>query len=213
VNTSFQFGTTTAYGQATSPQKTGPDNVADHFSAQLTGLPTGTTIHYRAFVTTDFGTFAGADQTLTTQSLSPPPSPPPPPNGTGHTSVRHATVSGTTTSVLATCTGTSGATCAIVLQLTVTETFKGRRLVGVNARGRPSTHRRELLVGTTSVTLNAGQSKTVRVTLNRAGRNLRVTHPRLKATLRLLQVTPDRHLARVASQTVVFTVTHHPPRR
>ena len=67
---SFQFGTTTAYGQTTAPQKTGPDNAADSFSALLTGLAPGTTIHYRAVATSDFGTFLGADQQFTTATQS-----------------------------------------------------------------------------------------------------------------------------------------------
>ena len=67
VKVSFQFGTTTAYGQVTPDQKTGPDNTVDRFSAQLTALPAGTTIHYRAVAKSDFGTVLGADRTLKTK--------------------------------------------------------------------------------------------------------------------------------------------------
>ena len=63
---SFQFGTTTAYGQSTAAQTLAPGTAATPFAAQLTGLTAGTTIHYRAVAMTDFGTFVGADQTLTT---------------------------------------------------------------------------------------------------------------------------------------------------
>ena len=62
----FQFGTTTAYGSTTPTQKTGPDDAPDTFAAFIGGLPSGTTIHYRAVAQTDFGTFRGADQTFTT---------------------------------------------------------------------------------------------------------------------------------------------------
>jgi hypothetical protein len=72
VSVSFQFGATTAYGQSTPAQTLGPDDAADAFSAGLAGLPAGTTIHYRAIATGDFGTLAGADQTLTTSSPPPP---------------------------------------------------------------------------------------------------------------------------------------------
>ena len=68
MKVSFQFGTTTAYGQSTEAQTTAPNNAATPFTAQLTGLPAGTTIHYRAVAVSDFGTFVGADQTLTTAS-------------------------------------------------------------------------------------------------------------------------------------------------
>src|SRR5205085_1276042 len=57
VNASFQFGTTTAYGGSTAVQKLGPDNAATPFSSRLTGLAPGTTIHYRAIVASDLGTF------------------------------------------------------------------------------------------------------------------------------------------------------------
>jgi hypothetical protein len=68
VNVSFQFGTTTAYGSQTTAQKTAANNQVDAFSAPLSGLPAGTTIHYRAVVQSDFGTLLGADQTFTTAS-------------------------------------------------------------------------------------------------------------------------------------------------
>jgi hypothetical protein len=66
VKVSFQYGTTTAYGQSTTPQSTGVSNVATPFAATLTELPEGTTIHYRAVAVSDFGTFLGADRTLHT---------------------------------------------------------------------------------------------------------------------------------------------------
>ena len=74
VRVSFQFGPTTAYGQSTDVQTLPVGDMPGAFSAQLTGLAAGTTIHYRAVASTDFGTFTGADQTLTTTST--PPAPP-----------------------------------------------------------------------------------------------------------------------------------------
>ena len=71
--------------RSTAAQKTGPDDTADQFTAQLTGLPAGTTIHYRAVAVSDFGTFVGADQTLTTESSAPPA--PTPPEWVTHRSV------------------------------------------------------------------------------------------------------------------------------
>jgi hypothetical protein len=201
VNTSFQFGTTTAYGQTTAAQKTGPDESIDQFSAQLTGLPAGTTIHYRAVAVSDFGTFAGADQTLTTQS--------PPPPGPGHTSVGHARVSGTTASVPVSCTGATGTTCALALRLTVTEKFKGHRLVAVTARTHVRTHRTVLVVGSAHVTLTAGQSQTVSVSLNRAGRHLLAKRHHLAATLQVLQVLPGGHVVTVSTQTLTFKTPRH----
>lgn len=70
---SFQFGATSAYGQTTPAQRTGPQNGATPFAAPLSGLAPGTTIHYRAVARSDFAVTAGADQTLTTPSAPPGP--------------------------------------------------------------------------------------------------------------------------------------------
>ncbi len=112
VNVSFQFGTTTAYGQSVAAQTTGPDNAVDQFSAGLNGLPAGTTIHYRAVATSDFGTFAGADRTLQTRSP-----------------IGNAIVSGTTASVPVSVIGAAGARSGLALTLT-------RRGSGVLGRER-----------------------------------------------------------------------------
>jgi hypothetical protein len=201
VNASFQFGTTTAYGQTTATQKTGPDNSVDQFSAQLTGLPAGTTIHYRAVAASDFGTLVGADQTLTTQSPTPP--------GPGHTAVGHARVHGTTATVPVSCTGLSGSTCTLALRLTVTERFTGHRLIAVTAGRHVRTHRQVLMIGSTRVTLTAGQSQTVLVGLNRAGRHLLAGRHRLTATLHVFQLLSGGHVASVSTQTVTFRTPRH----
>jgi hypothetical protein len=70
VNVSFNFGTTTAYGQTTAAQKLSPANAGTPFAANLSALPAATTIHYQAVVTTDFGTVLGGDQTLTTSAAA-----------------------------------------------------------------------------------------------------------------------------------------------
>jgi hypothetical protein len=69
----FEFGPTTAYGMATAVQHLAPGDDADQaFSAQLSGLPTATTIHYRAVAITDFGRVVGADRTLATSGTGNP---------------------------------------------------------------------------------------------------------------------------------------------
>jgi hypothetical protein len=208
VNASFQYGTTTAYGLSTAAQKTGPDNVADAFSAQLTGLPAGSTIHYRAVAVSDFGTFAGADQTLTTSS---PPPPPPPPPGPGRTSVGHPKVSGTTASARVSCTGAAGAVCKLSFKLTVIETFKGHKLVAVTARKRIKTTHKVVVVGTAKITLNAGHSHTVRVGLNRTGKRLLNSRHQLPAKLLITQAIAGGKTRTVFNQTVKFKLAT--PRR
>jgi hypothetical protein len=73
---SFQFGTTTAYGQTTAPLSIAPANVAVPFLAQLAALPPSTTLHYRAVASTDFGVKFGPDHTLTTAATTTTPPPP-----------------------------------------------------------------------------------------------------------------------------------------
>jgi hypothetical protein len=160
VMASFQFGTTTAYGQTTAPQTIAPTNAGTLFSAQLSGLPAATTIHYRAVVTSDFGTFAGADRTLLTASNTPPP---PPPRQSGHAKAGHARVSGRSASVRVSCSGSPGATCKLALKLTVHETLRGHRLLAVTARGQHKAVHRLVTVGSARVTLTAGHAALVKV--------------------------------------------------
>ena len=61
----FQFGTTTAYGSRPSADDRSRQ-CAVSFSATISSLPSGTTIHYRAVVQTDFATRNGGDRTFTT---------------------------------------------------------------------------------------------------------------------------------------------------
>src|SRR5262249_55615603 len=157
VNVSFQYGTTTAYGQATAAQSTGVTNAATPFAAALTGLPARTTIHYRAVAVSDFGAFVGQDATLTTVSTPPAPGP----GGTalgggaahdggtalGQAKVSAARVSGSTASVRVTCTGPPGATCRLALNLTVTEVLKGHKLVAVTAGANGRKTNRVVRVG------------------------------------------------------------------
>ena len=204
VSASFQFGTTTAYGSSTAPQTLGPNNAATPFSAQLTGLAAGTTIHYRAVVTSDFGTFVGADQTLTTAST-----PPPPPAGSGHASIGHVTVSGNTASVPVNCSGSAGQACNLTLAMTVTETLKGHTVIAITSRKQAHTHREVVGVGSAHVTLVAGQTRVVRITLNRTGEALLVKHHTLKVSLRVAQTLANHHTVTVASRTLTFKAPKH----
>jgi hypothetical protein len=203
VNVSFQYGTTTAYGQATTGQRTAPNNAATPFTAQLTGLPAATTIHYRAVAVSDFGTFVGADQTLTTTA---PPSPPPGPGTTsvGQAKVSTARASGSTASVRVSCTGAAEATCRLAFKLTVTETLKGHKLVAVTARANRRKTRKVVVVGTANVSLSAGQTQTVRIALNRTGRRLLTSRHVLKAKLRVTQATASGVTVTVSTQIVTF---------
>ena len=149
---SFQFGNTTAYGQSTPVQKLGPDNAPDTFSAALAGLPAGTTIHYRAIATGDFGTLAGADQTLKTSS--PPPIP-------GNAKAGKPHVSGTSVTELITCIGQTS--CKVTMKLMIKLTRKGHKIVGIHKSdsvhsesGDTGVAGRRLLAGRRSACQRAG---------------------------------------------------------
>ncbi|HXD65816.1 MAG TPA: hypothetical protein VNV17_14425, partial [Solirubrobacteraceae bacterium] len=198
ASVAFQFGTTTAYGQTTPAQTTGPDNAADAFSAALSNLPVGTTIHYRAVASSDFGTQVGADQTLRTQS-------PPPPVVPGKASVKHARVSGTTVSVPIACKGDTS--CKVSLKLTVTETFRGHKLIAVSARRAKVTHK-TIVLGTASATIGAGRTQTVHISLNRTGRKLLAARHKLTAKLTVTQRIAGRNRT-VSTQKVTFKAPKH----
>jgi hypothetical protein len=62
----FQYGTTTSYGSTTANQ-TETGNTAQNVAANISGLTTGTTYHFRIVATNSAGTRFGSDRTFTTQ--------------------------------------------------------------------------------------------------------------------------------------------------
>src|SRR5207249_3563753 len=64
----FQYGTTTSYGYTTASQsKTG--NTYQNVAANISGLTSGTTYHFRIVATNSAGTKYGSDRTFTTLSV------------------------------------------------------------------------------------------------------------------------------------------------
>jgi hypothetical protein len=95
------------------------------------------------------------------------------PNTTATTATAgHASVSGTSAGVPVQCTGASGTTCDVAVSLSDTETLKGGKLTAISAKAKPKTKKRTVSVGTSSVTLAAGQNVTVTVKLNSTGQSL-----------------------------------------
>lgn len=70
-----EFGTTTAYGSRTAPVRVQPGQPST-VTLSLTGLPAGTTIHYRAVASGDFAGVSGTDATFTTVAAPPVVNPP-----------------------------------------------------------------------------------------------------------------------------------------
>ena len=198
VSVSFQFGTTTAYGQTTAPQKTGPDNSPDSFAAQLTGLAPGTTIHYRAVATSDFGTFLGADRQFTTATQPP---------GAGKASAGRAKVKGTAAKVHVTCKGASGATCNLAFKMTVVEHLRGHKLLNVTAAAKK--RKVTVTVGSARAKLAADTARTVTVPLNAKGKKLLARFRRITVTLKITQTLGNGHTRKVSSQKVTFRAAKH----
>jgi hypothetical protein len=156
----FQFGTTTAYGQTTAALGIAPANVAVPFLAQLAGLPPSTTIHYRAVATTDFGAKFGPDQTLTTSATT---TPPPPPKDTTPPTVR-----------LKVSTFRLGKLIkrgSFKVTVTLDEAGTVRLAPSIKVKIKHKT--RFVLIGkTTSATFTGAGSKRLSVSLNRTGKAL-----------------------------------------
>jgi len=66
ANAWFEFGATTNYGGATPTQAMGSGSADVNFSGALTGLPLGTTFHYRAVASNSLGATYGVDQNFKT---------------------------------------------------------------------------------------------------------------------------------------------------
>jgi hypothetical protein len=139
--------------------------------------------------TTDFGTVVGVDRTLTTA---------PPPPSDGHPSISRATASGTVASVKASCTGRAGARCTLSFKLTAHEKLRNGKVIAVTARTRKVT------LGSASTTLLGGQSKTVKIQLNRTGKHLLSVFHQLPATLTVSQTLLNGRKVTVSVQTGTF---------
>ncbi len=118
-----------------------------------------------------------------------------PPQVPGSAAVRRVTVSGTTASVAVSCSG--GSSCTITLTLLVVETLHHGKVTAVAASAK--TVRKTVLVGYKTVTVAAGKSETVKLSLNGSGKRLLAKHTplRTKLTVRALGKT-------VASSAIAF---------
>jgi hypothetical protein len=131
------------------------------------------------------------------QGGSMPPPAPPAGSGVGSATIKFATTSSTTANILVSCAGSPGATCSLVLRMTVEETIKAGRVIAVTSKAKPK--HKIVIVGTATVTLGAGQSKIVKVSLNSAGRRLLSHEHTLKVKLTIAQSGKT-----VASRAITF---------
>jgi hypothetical protein len=206
VDVSFQFGATAAYGQSTAAQLIGPLSTATPFTATLGSLAPATTVHYRAVATSDFGTFVGADQTLTTSPAAKPP--PPAPSTDGRASISKVKHKGTKITLHASCQGSAGQTCTLVLRLTVKETRRGHKTIAIAARKLKVTHK-IVGLGGARVTIAASAQKTVTFGLNRPGKRLLAARHRLTVKLTGSQSLSHAKARTVLARKVVFVARRH----
>ncbi len=118
-------------------------------------------------------------------------------------------MSGNTASVRVSCTGATGATCKLSFRMTVTEKLRGHKIIAISARKRPKTSKVVVTVGgPVGGTPHAGQSATVRISLNGTGKRLLASVQTLKATLDVTQILGGGR-SRTVSQTVTFKAPKH----
>jgi hypothetical protein len=200
----FEYGPTTGYGQSTPLTGTAPGDGPTAFSATIAGLSPGTTIHYRAVARTDFGSVAGSDQVLLTPAEAHS-SPAPTANGTAVAG--RVKVSGSIATLRLSCRGAAGATCRLTARLSVVEILAGHRLVGLTARTRR--HRRTVILGSVTLTLMAGQSRTIHVPLNQTGKRLLKSRRHIKVRLTVLQAVRAGKPEKVSSQLALLKAPRH----
>jgi hypothetical protein len=123
----------------------------------------------------------------------------------GTVTVGHARVSGKTALVRIACSGASGAQCQLTLNMSVRETFRDHKLVAVAARVR----HKVVGVGSAHVTLTAGGSETVRISLNSAGKNLLASRHILPVRLKVAESLGNGSSVTVSTQTVTFKTHGH----
>ena len=125
--------------------------------------------------------------------------------GSGKASVGSVKTSGSTAKVAVSC-ATGGATCTLELQVAVTETLRGNKVIALTAR-KTKTTKKTVVIGSAGVTLGAGQKKTVKVSLGGTGKKLLTKHHSLKT---MLTVTNSKAKTKtVATKTVTFKAKKH----
>lgn len=104
------------------------------------------------------------------------------------------------------CSATSGSCAPVTVQLVVVEQLRNGQLIAVTAghKSKPKTKKRTVVIGSSTVTLSAGQSETVKVSLNSAGKKLQAQHKRLTASLQITSAGQT-----LKSENVTITQTTH----
>ncbi|MGH3492782.1 MAG: lipase/acyltransferase domain-containing protein, partial [Sciscionella sp.] len=141
--------------------------------------------------------------------------------GAGVLRITHTTVTGDAARVTVSCAGVTGASCSARLALSVLETHSGRKLVAVAASSKtarrrhkkPKKTRKTVVIAAVRATLTAGQTKTVEITLNRAGKRLLAQRHKLSAKLTLTEAGKTASTASSSSTTLTLKLKAHKRRK
>jgi hypothetical protein len=107
-----------------------------------------------------------------------------PPPSTAKAKVSKPKTSGTSAGASVSCAGSAGSSCTVTLTLSVVETLSGHKVIAVSAsKHKPKKTKRTVVLGSATVTLTAGQTKTVSVSLNATGRRLLKSRHKLSVKL------------------------------
>ncbi len=146
----------------------------------------------------------------TEKSVSVTYAPPPPP-------VAHASQTGSAkgkngeVTFSLTCKGTTGTACEIEATLTTIEKFRHGKPVAVSARRHPRTRTEAVTVGSSKLTIPAGQRVTISIPLNATGKSLLAKFGALPVHLSVVQVSSG-HRSTIIAQNLTVT-QHRKPRR
>jgi hypothetical protein len=194
---SFQYGTTTGYGQTTTAVGVGAANGVVTFSAAIASLLPSTVVHYRAVVATDFQTRFGPDQTLTTLTPAPVTKPPVTPPTT-----KDSTPATITTKVVATALGKLLKHGRLKLTVALNEAGSARVTATITKKVKKKRHVLALGPAVTLRFYSAG-SKTLTFQLSKRGKAL--LRPLRRVAIRFVIVATDSAGNR-SSRTITTTV-------
>jgi hypothetical protein len=122
----------------------------------------------------------------------------------GTLALGRVSVFGTSASVRVSCTGAPGATCKITAALSVTETVRAGKVIAITA-SEDKPKKRIVVLGTARVTLAAGQSKTLKISLNTTVKRLLTARHKLKVKV-TITATSAAKTVQVATKTITFKV-------
>ena len=198
----FDYGPPAAGGgppstpASTPTQCLGPGNGPQAISAGIAGLTAGMTYYFRLVSTNATGTTTSAWSNFTAPSNAPPPQPP-------KANAGRASVSGANALAPVFCTGATGSACRIIATMTVTETFRGHKLVSITRTKKSKRTKKVVTVGTASVTLLAGRTQVLSVSLNGTGKRLLSTRRKLPVKLTITQAGTGSSVV-ISAQTLTF---------